>query len=142
LAFALAKARSYSDHSPDELGWRLRHGWRRSALERELEEEIRFHVDMLEQDQRQSLWDRTMTVVSEVRGLFAAVVVPLTAVLIGLLPAWKASRPGRRPTPSAAPVRATIEGFEASRDNQPQAIDRYIRSTPWFSTPPGACAIR
>jgi putative ABC transport system permease protein len=26
--------------------------------------------------------------------LFAAIVVPLTAVLIGLLPAWKASRPG------------------------------------------------
>jgi predicted permease len=36
------------------LVWKLRHGWRRSVLDRELEEEMRFHLEQLAQDQRTS----------------------------------------------------------------------------------------
>ncbi|MFN7937358.1 MAG: ABC transporter permease [Bryobacteraceae bacterium] len=32
------------------LWWKLRHGWRKASLDRELDEEMRFHLDMLEQE--------------------------------------------------------------------------------------------
>src|SRR5215813_1285934 len=38
----------------NRLVWKLKHGWRRSILHRELEEEMRFHLDSLEQEQRRS----------------------------------------------------------------------------------------
>src|SRR5262245_32037078 len=38
----------------NRLVWKLKNGWRRSILHRELEEEMRFHVELLEQEQRQS----------------------------------------------------------------------------------------
>ena len=32
------------------LKWKIRHGWRKATLDRELEEEMRFHMEMLEQE--------------------------------------------------------------------------------------------
>ena len=36
------------------LVWKLKYGWRRAALDRELEEEVRFHLDLIEQERRES----------------------------------------------------------------------------------------
>jgi putative ABC transport system permease protein len=36
------------------LVWKLKYGWRRAALDRELEEEVRFHLDLLEEKVRES----------------------------------------------------------------------------------------
>jgi putative ABC transport system permease protein len=38
----------------NRLVWKLKNGWRRSALQRELEEEMRFHVELLEQEHGQT----------------------------------------------------------------------------------------